>query len=288
MQDSDRISLNALRIFVVAAERGSLKLTANRLGVTPGAVSHQIRRLEEATGKTLFDRANNSIRLTEIGEFLFRQAQPAIQSLEHAIEATVSAAPEISVQAPITFATRWLIPRLEAFRADNPDVRIRIETTSGTGLPPGPGADVTLAYHPLGAMPEGANVFLEDRCRPYLSPDLLAKTADVRDLEAIPALQCAVGNWDWELWLKGSGNTATQLKYAGHFDLDDAALRAAIAGMGMVLAPEFIIRDDLKSRRLCALPEAGEVVLGAYTLHHNGPASRHIDRFMRWLRKCTT
>lgn len=284
MQVSDRISLNALRVFLTAAQTASIKLAAARLGVTPGAVSRQIQGLEEALGVQLFRRTSNSIQLSEAGELLLTQALPGLHILERASETVIRSANEISVQAPTTMAVRWLIPMLDRFRFRHPDARIRVETLGGTGLPSEPRADIVLAYYPLATLPPGSEVFLEDRCRPYLSPNLLLQLKDPEDLEAIPALQCAEGNWDWQLWLKESGRSEIKLNYAGHFDLDDAALRAAVGGLGMVLSAEFIIRDDLAAGRLRPLPHAPEVVLGCYTIHHEGPQAGFAEKFARWLK----
>lgn len=284
MQNADRISLNALRVFAIVAECGSMKLAAARLGVTAGAVSHQVRGLEDALGVRLLHRLNNSIRLTEAGDRLHRQAHPAIRGLQSALEATLSGLAEISVQVPVTLATRWLIPRLDAFRARNPDLRIRIETTSVNGMPPHGGADIVLAYFPLWTAPPDAEILLEDLSRPHLSPALLHRAGGKPRLDEIPALQCAGGNWDWQSWLRESNHEGTSLRWSGHFDLDDAALRAAVAGLGMVLAPRFIIADDLAAGTLCPFPEAKEVRLGAYVLFRKAPQTRWSDRFVDWLK----
>jgi len=284
VQHVDRISLNALRVFAAVAECSSMKLAAARLGVTAGAVSQQVRGLEEALGVRLLTRLNNSVQLTGAGETLYRQAHPAIRNLQTALEATLSGLTEISVQVPVTLATRWLIPRLDAFRARHPDLRIRIETTSVNGMPPHSGADIVLAYFPMKTAPPDAEVLLEDLSRPYLSPGLLHSTGPGPRLDQIPALQCAAGNWDWQNWLRESGHAAASLRWSGHFDLDDAALRAAVAGLGMVLAPRFIIADDLKAGTLCPFPETRDVRLGAYVMLRNGPQTRWRDRFVEWLR----
>lgn len=288
MQAFDRISLNALRIFCAVADCGGMKLAAARLGVTGGAVSLQVRRLEEALGMQLLHRTNNSIRLTEAGTFLHRQSLPAIRALNGTVETLLSGRDEVAVILPVTLATRWLIPRLEGFRSQNPGVRVRIETTTATGMPLGSGADVVLAYYPWSAVPEDAEVLLEDRCRPYLSPGLLQSVGGSPRLEDIPALQSAMGNWDWKVWLNETGHAGHSLHLSGHFDLDDAALRAAVAGVGMVLAPEFILADDLASNRLCALPGAEVVRLGAYVLYRPAPSSHLVDRLINWLRQCAS
>ncbi|MCC5968371.1 MAG: LysR family transcriptional regulator [Pararhodobacter sp.] len=284
MQHVDRISLNALRVFAAVAECGSMKLAAARLGVTAGAVSHQVRGLEDALGVRLLHRLNNSIRLTDAGDNLFRQVHPAIRNLQQALETTLSGLADISVQVPVTLATRWLIPRLDAFRARHPDLRIRIETTSVNGMPPHSGADIVLAYFPMWTAPPDAEVLLEDLSRPHLSPALLRRAGTKPRLDEIPALQCAGGNWDWQNWLRESGHTEATLRWSGHFDLDDAALRAAVAGLGMVLAPRFIIADDLEAGTLCPIPETEEVRLGAYVLFRKAPQTRWGDRFVEWLR----
>ena len=284
MQDAMRISLNALRVFATVAEQGSVKLAAGRIGVSPGAVSHQLRALEEALGLRLFERGNNSIRLTAEGEALWQRAAPALATLHGAVEAALSRQAALAVQLPVTLAIRWLIPQLDAFRARNPDLRITIETTGVTGMPIAGGADIVIAYYPAAQLPGKAEPLLEDRCRPWLAPALLERLGGAPRLEDVPALQCAHGNWDWQAWLHETGRTGVALRMAGQFDLDDTALRAAVAGMGMVLAPDFIVADDLAAGRLCALPGAGEVCLGGYVLHCNAPASRGQARFADWLR----
>lgn len=284
MQHVDRISLNALRVFAAVADCSSMKLAAARLGVTSGAVSQQVRGLENALGVQLLHRLNNSIHLTQAGETLYRQACPAIRNLQTALEVTLSGLADISVQVPVTLATRWLIPRLDAFRARHPDLRIRIETTSANGIPPNSGADIVLAYFPLWTAPPEAEVLLEDLSRPYLSPGLLRSTGACTQLDQIPALQCAAGNWDWQNWLRESGQKEVCLRWSGHFDLDDAALRAAVAGLGMVLAPRFIIADDLEAGMLCPFPETREVRLGAYVLLHKAPQTPWSNRFADWLK----
>lgn len=285
MQSSDRISLNGIRIFAVAADCGSLKLAAARLGVTPGAVSRQIQSLEAAMGVPLFHRTNNAIQLTDVGDDFLRHVLPGLNILKRATDGAMGDGRDVSVRVPTTLATRWLIPMLDKFRTRWPDIAIRVETHGGTGMQLGARADVTLAYYPVAALPQGAEIFLDDRCRPYLSPRLLDALSDVGDLSAVPALQCAAGNWDWTTWLEQSGKSDVQLSYGGYFDLDDAALRAAIAGLGMVLAPEFIIRDDLEAGRLCPLPNAPEVLLGHYALHTERPVTSTTDLFARWLRQ---
>ncbi|WP_299153668.1 LysR substrate-binding domain-containing protein [uncultured Tateyamaria sp.] len=284
MQRPEQVSLNAIRVFGVVAECGSFKLAAARLSVTPGAVSRQILNLEASMGVQLFNRSNNAIRLTDAGNAFLRQSRPGLHILIHAVETAMGDGQDITVQVPTTLTTRWLIPLLGDFKTRWPDITVRVETNDATGLVQSTRADVTVAYFPIGDAVRDAEVLIEDRCRPYLAPNLLSQVLDHADLSSIPALQCTSSNWDWKAWLQNTTTPDVQLCYGGHFDLDDVALRAAISGMGMVLASEFIIRDDLGAGRLCALPGTPEVLLGHYTLHTSRNRNAAADVFARWLR----
>ncbi|MEM7177058.1 MAG: LysR substrate-binding domain-containing protein [Pseudomonadota bacterium] len=284
MQKADQISLNAVRIFATAADCGSYKRAAVRLGVTPGAVSRQVLKLEADLGVTLFRRGNNTIRLTETGEAFLRSAGAGLHTLHRSIEMAMSDGRDLSVLVPTTLATRWLIPRLEGFKKRRPDVAIRIETWGKTGLPPTHGADIALAYYPAGQSPGDGEVLLHDRCRPYLSPKLRDAAPDRADLTRIPALQSTQNNWDWQVWLRDTGNAGTKLVFGGQFDLDDVAIRAAIAGIGMVLAPRFMVSDDLADGRLCPLPDSAEALIGSYLLSTSLPMTAAGSAFVRWLK----
>jgi len=282
MQDPNLVSLNALRVFLLAARHLSLKLAAEQLNVTSGAVSHQIRSLEGTLGVALFHRSNNAISLTPAGEALEREAAPGLAAMSTAISNVRRSAQELTVMVPTTFATRWLIPRLDAFRKKAPGAVIRLDTQDAR---PGadPLCDVTLTYCRKDDLPEGAVILLEDRCQPFFSPHLLETVQNTADLSAIPALQCTQGNWDWRMWLEASGAPETPLHFAGHFDIDDAALRAAVAGLGMVLAPDFMIRDDIAQGRLCAVPGQPGLVLGYYVIQRGVRETGLRESFVRWL-----
>lgn len=284
MQRPDQISLNAIRVFVAVAECCSFKRAAAQLSVTPGAVSRQVLKLEETMGVQLFNRSNNAIRLTETGDTFLRQCQSGLSILGHAIETAMGDGREVSVQVPTTLATRWLIPLLSSFKQRWPDISVKIGTHDGIGVMQATQSDVTIAYFPLSQAPQHAEVLIQDHCQPYLAPGLLARLPDPTDLSRIPALQCTHSNWDWKAWSKETETPDVQLKFAGHFDLDDVALRAAISGMGMVLASDFIVRDDVAAGRLCALPAMPVVLLGHYTLDTTNSAPAAAETFAGWLR----
>lgn len=284
MQNSRQVSLNGVRIFALVAETRSIKQAAQGLGVTPGAVSRQIRNLELTMGVSLFERGNNTISLTPAGETFFQHSHPALHSLDRSIAFAMSDGRELSILASTTLATRWLIPRLHAFRNAHPDIIVKVETSGSQLQTLAHRADLSLGYVPLNDPLRGAEILFQDMCRPYVSPRLLSGDGSFADFTHIPALRCTDSNWDWELWLRNAGLGAAQLDISGQFDLDDAAIRAAIAGLGMVLSSEFIIQDDLEAGTLCAVPNTPSVLLGHYTLTLTAPASHAANVFAKWLR----
>ncbi|GLT08359.1 LysR substrate-binding domain-containing protein [Sulfitobacter porphyrae] len=279
-----RISLNAIRVFVLVAEHGSLKRAAEILHVTPGAVSRQISSLEDMMGVRLFRRSNNSLHLSETGEAFFQQVRPSIHSLHRAIELATGESRAVNVQAPTTMASRWLIPALVDFKKRWPDIKVSISTHDSIGLRDAQPADLYIAYSPASDPLPGGDILIEDRCRPYLAPQLLSQIVDPSDLSSIPALQSTGSNWDWTAWLQHTETPDIALRFDNAFDLDDVAIRAAIAGMGMVLAPKFIIHDDVDAGRLCALPQSPEVLLGYYSLHMPEILNADAKTFIRWLK----
>ncbi|WP_299614041.1 LysR family transcriptional regulator [uncultured Tateyamaria sp.] len=285
MPNPSQISLNAIRVFLVVAEHGSLTKAADTLGVTAGAVSRQVSSLEGTMGVQLFTRSSNALHPTETGKAFLQNARHGVHSLHRAIELASGDGKAITVQVPMTLASRWVIPALADFRNRWPDIQVNIATHDGVGLDDTVPADVRIAYTPVPhPLPDG-DILIEDRCRPYLAPRLLSQIGDPTDLSTIPALQSTGSNWDWTAWVRETTTPDDALRYDGVFDLDDVAIRAAISGMGMVLAPRFIIEDDVRSGRLCPLPHSPEVLLGYYTLHLSEHQNANAKTFARWLKK---
>lgn len=284
MQRPQNISLNAVRVFLTVARRNSIKDAASDMNVTSGAVSHQVRALEEALGIKLFSRRNNSIELTDAGTRLMHRSMPGLLTMQAALEDVTRDAHELRVRASMTFASRWLIPRLNEFKKRNPRARVKLETFFEIGDVSSADTDVTIAYYKRDEIPTDAIILFEDNCRPYVSPALLDATSDPTNLETIPALCCSKDNWDWKLWLSENDIAELELKFAEHFDLDDAALRAAAAGMGMVLASTFMSMEEVNAGRLCPLPDSAEAMLGAYVVQQADLETNLSKRFVQWLR----
>ncbi len=289
MLDPSQISLNAVRAFTVAARHGSILLAADELNVTPGAVSHQVKKLETALGTPLFTRANNSISLTGPGRQFFQDASSAVAMIERSARAMTRLEDELVIRVSISLAVRWLIPALERFKRLQPALRIRVETTHTVDFALGGNCDIGITYrrHREHASSEARDgeLLLRDHSRPVLSPALLASSGyrGRADIAKVPALKCTDTNWDWQFWAGEAGLDAAGLTFADEFDTDDVALRAAAAGLGMVLATPMQIEADLKSGALVELPDVRAVEVGGFYLLTGANQSRAVRRFRTWL-----
>ena len=282
MQARRRVSLNAVRVFATAAGTGSLTAAGAELGVTPGAISHQLKKLEDELGVSFFRRGNNSVSLTEAGQRFFQEIAPAIALIERSADALYRDENEISVLASMSFALRWLIPSLDRFRILCPEARVRVETSAYLAFPAVPAADVSIRYVRAGDTMDGWEPLCRDFSRPFVSPNLLARGGGGMTVSEVPAVQCAPGNWDWKLWCEKSGVSLNDLSFSHAFDTDDAALHACVAGLGMVLAPPILTAREVRSGTLVALPGYGPVEIGAYRYQRRSE-SRMVRRFCGWM-----
>lgn len=287
MQTSPRISLNAVRVFIVTAQMKSITHAAEHLSVTPGAVSHQIKRLEVELGIKLFRRGNNSIELTEAGLRFHEDCAPAVAMIESSVGRLRRSADEIVIRVSMSLGIRWLIPALESFKKNHPTARVRIETANAGKLTAGEPSDIAIYYQRAADTSGPGDVIATDLSRPLLSPALLRTSCFLQSgkLPDVPALQCAAGNWDWKLWAEKHGLPDDDIAIAHTFDTDDAAIRAAAAGLGMVLSTAFLTTDEVRAGTLVALPGFAPIELGRYRLVMHSQPSRMAGNFRNWLRQ---
>lgn len=307
MQIARNFSLNAVRVFEIAARNGSLKLAAVELSVTPSAVSHQIKSLEEILGVMLFERRNNAVLLTEAGRQFLEDVAPAIGTIERAAQALRRSASEVVVRASVSLAVRWLIPRLEDFKKRHPRIRIRLETTHYEEVLLSPDVDLAISYgrklefasrgtSPNDKQTGASQCLMQDISRPVLSPALLAKSGYRRlaDISSIPVLSATPDDWDWRAWsgsaevrdCLGDGAAAVAFKsarVADRFDTDDAAIHGAVAGIGMILMPPVLTQREIETGSLVELPGAPAVHLGAFHLAVTPRPRAVVERFRKWL-----
>lgn len=250
-------SLNALRTFEAAGRALSFTKAAAELHVTPTAVSHQIRSLEEWLGTKLFERSTRSVRLSEAGERYLPSVQAAFDTLEAGTERIVgrSESRVLTVSTTASFTTKWLVPRLGSFQARHPAVDVRI--TTSLELVDFATSDVDLAVrYGRGSWPglETQRLFRE-RVFPVCSPALQGGRPPLRepaDLARHTLLHVARAPDEWRMWLTAAG--LPTLKPAGDLTLDQyvSTLQAAMDGLGVALGHTHLVAGDLAAGRLTA------------------------------------
>ncbi|WP_439891096.1 LysR substrate-binding domain-containing protein [Ralstonia sp. 25C] len=291
--------LSALRAFEAAARHLSMRRAADELSVTPTAVSHQIRRLEEALGVTLFERQVRALRLSEAGQRLYPVLNTGFDAFAHAIDSI--RAPEVqparqrvTLTAPMGLAARWLVPRLGAFATAHPEIDLRIHASDTVVDLHGGSADLAVRYGdmPAAAPDLAAERLFGDAYAPACHPGLNVQSHD--DLARVPLIH---SEWQrtlpqpigWSMWAHAAGIEHMLKLDAGIVLSDDGhAMSAAMAGQGVILANLPLVRDALEAGTLVR-PFDGPVIR-RYAFWVVTPAARLEDAGVRavwnWLRQC--
>jgi len=287
--------LSALRVFEAAARHESFKQAAEELFVTPGAVSQQIRLLEEHVGVELFVRDGRRVVLSDAGK---ASAQILKEAFEKMFEATrlMKAGTQkgrVTVSAAPSFAAKWLMPRLYEFSAANEDIDVWVSAD----MAPVDFAvtDIDLAVRYGNGHYSGLHVehLLAEAVVPVCSP-LLFEAAPIRkpaDLAHHVLLHDA-GDGDpscpdWPMWLKAHGVDGVDATRGPRFNQASMVIEAAVAGRGVALAKRAIADADLQAGRLKVLFDEKDAPLN-YGYYLVWPQTREPTaaqlRFMDWLR----
>ena len=247
--------LNALRAFEAAGRLGSFKEAAAQLHVTSGAVSQQVRLLEEWLGAPLFERHNRRVTLTAAARAYLAQIGPLFEQLARAtanfgVPTTVSRT--LAVNASATFTLRWLVSRLDTFRGEHPDIDVRIETSNEPVESLKDTYDVIIRGGPDTFYGYSMQPFLLEERLPVCSPALLQRVPlrEPDDLRAHTLLHTTSLPRVWPDWLAKAqvdGLTPAATLTFDHFYL---TLQAAIDGMGIAMGPTSLVADDLAAGRL--------------------------------------
>lgn len=287
MQEPKPYSLNALRVFATAAHHSSIVIAAEALGVSPSAVSHQIKKLEDQIGIPLFKRRNNAIRLTESGQHLQQAADAALANLDHCIADLQRNENEATIQVGISIAVRWFIPALETLKQRHPELKIRVETAHTSSNLEDSAASLAITYIPLHKPTLDGQLLFTDKSRPVIAPALLEKVAykGPADFSKLPAISATRNDWDWNHWREQVDLPINSLNITDHFDSDDAAIHGAVAGLGVALAPPILTQKEIKSGSLVEVPGFSPVALGGYYLAINKYENRASRIILNWLRQ---
>ncbi|MCC0806105.1 LysR family transcriptional regulator [Methylobacterium sp. W2] len=281
-------SLNALRAFEAAARLGSFKAAAGELGVTHGAIGQQVRLLEDWLRAPLFERHNRRVVLTPAARAYLAEVGPAFDRLAAATARYGQAdSAVLRINAPATFALRWLVPRLASFRERHPDVKVRLETSNQSleALPED--YDVVIRGGPDTFYGYAMRPFLTDRRLPVCSPGLLDRLPlrTPGDLGAHTLLHTLSLPRLWDDWLAEAGVPGLATVAALSLDHFYLTLQAALDGIGVAMGPVALIEGDLARERLVAPFTGPSLPARSYCTYvrNDGVSNLSITHFLSWI-----
>ena len=289
---SASLPLQALRTFVEVGQRGSIKAAAEALHVTSGAVSQQIRLLEDRLEMALFTRERQGFRLTEAGARVWPSLRDAFEQIDKAVETleAIKGLQTLTVSTVATFAASWLVPRLGRFKKRYPQIEVRVEATSALVDLRRDRVDVALR-HGLGNYPGLEAIHLMAPVLiPVASPGLVTNGHQLqspKDCLDYPLLQDS-DRADWPLWF-AAHNVAEDARSerGSSFEDDYLLIRAAVAGQGLALVPEEYAREEIAAGRLVQVLDKPWPARFAYYLVTTPDAMQRpeVQAFADWIKE---
>lgn len=252
------IAAGQLRAFEAVARHLNFRAASEELALTQSAVSRQIQGLEDDVGVSLFHRHTRAVELTNAGAILLRAVTPSLERIDGAVRQIRQSAgrKSVSITTFASFASMWLIPRLEAFQRDNPDIDIRIDASDAPVDLEVSDLDLALRYAPASIMPQHAIRLFGEQITPVISPWLLKSGPTLKkpdDLARFTLIEAGDAHhthleWlTWRRWLDQHAAPKLEAKRWLYFNYAYQMVQAALTGQGVVLARLPLIAESLAS-----------------------------------------
>lgn len=292
--------LTSLRAFEAAARHMSFQAAAAELGVTPTAISHQIRELETACGTALFRRRPRPVALTQAGARLYPVLQESFDAMEAGIEAVREAETRRPLRVTTTnaFAHRWLVPRLPLWRAINPGSALEVIGTDAVVDLHAGEADSAIRYARAAPDNMASREIMRDTFWPMCSPSLLA--AGPVPVPPAELLRCPLIHMQWQAteptpptWT----NWAAAARAAGHPGLPEPregdglsfreelhAIEAVLRGQGVAICSDVLVAHELQVGAIVKASGLSLPGFGFFAAHIPGhPREPAIVAFEDWI-----
>lgn len=277
--------LGALRCFEVAARHCNFTRAAAELNLTPGAVSQQIRHLEQRLGQPLFRRLSRGLALTDAARELYQACEEAFARLEQACQRLGQDRPPLTLSCTPTFAMMWLMPRMQGFHALHPGIQIRMVAEFhevGMAALRSRGIDLAIRYKPWQAQ-AGERLLMREWLLPVGAPG--------SNWEAAPRLHDssawigAARDEEWRAWSCASGPTALACGGDQEFSLFMLASSAAQNGQGVAMGRLHMVLDALQRGEL--VPACGQArpSPAGYCLLASDQGDARVDLLAQWLQQ---
>jgi len=287
MKNLNHVHLSGLRAVEAVGRLGSLAAAADELGVTPGAVSQQLQRTEDALGQALFAREAKGLRLTSLGTEICARLTAGMTELSRAVALAEQRSQDVlTVSVAPIFASKWLVWELDGFRKADPEVRVRIDADVGVVDPNTADVDVCVRVGKGNYPGVKAEWMLDQEVFPVCHPVLAEQLKTPADLAKVPIVRDRYAMFDWDVWLEPNGLDKSVLGEGPMFSDGALCLDAAIAGQGVFLAWEPLASHALASGQVVA-PFPDRYPTGDSYWFVTGVARRpnpHVARFHDWLK----
>jgi len=253
MRALNRVHFNGLRAAEAAGRLGSFPAAAQELGVTVGAVSQHILKLERQIGRPLFERTGRGLVPVPFAADILVQLTRGMTELDQAVARGFRQDVETLVlsTAPV-FAAKWLVPRLVRFGRLHPTVRLRLEASAALVDLDAEDVDLAIRVGTGGWPGVEAQFLLAQDVFPVAAPSVAAEIRIPEDLCRAPLIRDANSTLTWSLWLDHFSLDEKALPEGSSFSDASLCLDAAIAGQGVMLAWNILAQDAVEDGRLVA------------------------------------
>ncbi len=282
--------LNSLPAFEAAARKNSFTKAAQELCLTQAAVSFQVRNLEKALGVDLFERHHQALILTRAGEDLHKAVQDAFARLAAEKAAITGRKPKRSftISAPVSFCSKWLVPRLRRLHEEIPGMMLLIDANDSLLDLNDGSVDLAIRYATTGCTDMDKQIMMEDTVFPVCSPaipEALGRELELDDLTSIPLLHDQMLDVTWADWLSSVGAALPALALGMRFSHTGHSIDAAISGRGLALGRLPLVADDLANGRLVQpFQDMSRSEFTYYLMRPHRPRpNKSLDQIVTWL-----
>ncbi len=282
------MQLSLLRTFEAAARCGSFQGAATELHLSPSAVSHAIRKLEQELGTALFERHGRRVQVSADGAALMRHLGPAFEDIRRGLSLVSNRGPRIlRMHCAPSFAAQWLTPRLQAFLSRHADVEIRLSAGVDYTRFTNDEFDLDIVYG-LRPMPEGVVVLPlgEEIITPLCAPKFRSLVRRPEDLLRHALIDSSFKKVRWPDWMAANGLSIPNL-HATRFDRSFLAISAAVNGLGIALESTRLAEREIADGRLIPILKGASKdvrYVGHYLVFPQLSLRRHtLQVFARWL-----
>jgi LysR family glycine cleavage system transcriptional activator len=286
--------LNSLVAFEAAARHLSFTLAARELNVTQGAISRQIRVLEDYLGTPLFVRSTREINLTTTGSQYYESVRATLQQIVHATAGVRHwrGAQQVTVITTTAMASLWLLPLVSEFQRQNEEIDLRIITNDKVDDFSRQDCDLALYY--CSTPPQNMKVtpLFSGEIFPVCSPAFLAQHPQISDLDQLGSctwlwLEDPRRDWiGWKEWFERLGHVAPEPRRRIDINSYSMLIQSALAGQGIALAWSSLLGNYLQTGELVRPTQATLMTDAQFFLlepQGRAPNRQSVSRFREWL-----